>query len=84
MANRKLIIGIAAAAAALAGTALIISRQRSRTRKYQLQVEEAKENFKSKLDDLQRKARKQYKNSPDEAKDAIADATARAGRSAKA
>ena len=59
---------------------IVISRRRSSKRKYELQVEEAKEHFKSKLEDLQRKARKQYKNSPDEAKDAIASATARAGR----
>ena len=80
MANKKLIIGIAAAAAALTAVGIVVSRRRSSKRKYELQVEEAKEHFKSKLEDLQRKAKKQYKNSPDEAKDAIANATARAGR----
>jgi high-affinity Fe2+/Pb2+ permease len=81
MANKKLFIGIAAAAAALAAVGIVLSRQRYSKRKYEDQVDEAKQHFKSKLNELQRKAQKQYKNSPDEAKDAIANATARAGRS---
>ena len=84
MANKKLIIGMAAAAAALAATAIVIYRKRSSRLQYEEQVEEAKENFKSKLDDLQRKAKKHYKNSPEEAKDAIANATHRAERTAGA
>ena len=84
MANKKLIIGIAAGAAALAAVGLILSRQRSSKRRYEEQVEEAKEHFKSKLNDLQRKAKKQYKNSPEETKDAIAGAKSRAGKTANA
>lgn len=77
MANKKLIIGIAAGAAALAAVGIILSKQRSSRRKYEGQVEEAKEHFKSKLNELQRKAKKQYKNSAEETKDAVAGAKAR-------
>ena len=78
MANKKLFIGLAAGAAALTAVGLYISKQRSAKRKYEGQVEDAKEHFKSKLHELQRKAKKQYKNSRPETQDAIASAKSRA------
>ena len=62
MKNKKLILGIAAGAALLAGAAVIVSRRRSK-RKYEGQVSEARENFKGKLNELQRRAEKEYRNS---------------------
>lgn len=61
MNNKKLILSIAAGAAVLAGAAVIVARKRTQN-KYRANVEEAKENFKSKLNELQRKAQKEYKN----------------------
>jgi len=77
MANKKLIIGLAAGAAALAAVGLYVAKQRSSKRKYETQVDEAKEHFKSKLNELQRKAKKHYKNSGGETRDAIAGAKTR-------
>lgn len=77
MPNKKLVIGIAAGAAVLAGAALIIAKQRNNS-KYRAHVEEAKEHFKHKLDRLQQKAKKEYKNAADKAGDAVNAAADRA------
>jgi len=61
MKNKTLIFGIAAGAAVLAGAAVVVARKRTQN-KYRAHVEEAKENFKSKLNELQRKAQKEYKS----------------------
>lgn len=78
MSNKKLIIGIAAGAAALAAVGILISRNRSRRMEFEAQAEEAKANFKSKLNELQRKAKKEYKNSAEETRDTINSAKERA------
>ncbi|MXN89797.1 hypothetical protein GR160_01025 [Flavobacterium sp. Sd200] len=77
MANKKLILGIAAGAAVLAGAAVVVARKRSQN-KYRAQVEEAKENFKGKLNELQRKAQKEFKNASSDAKEAVNSAKERA------
>jgi len=77
MANKKLFYGIAAGVAALAVVGLVAAKQRSK-RKFESQVDEAKQNFKSKLSELQRKAKKEYKNSGGETKDAVNSAKERA------
>jgi gas vesicle protein len=77
MANKKLILGIAAGAAVLAGAAVIVARKKSH-KKYRAQVEEAKENFKGKLNELQRKAQKEFKNTSSDAKGAVNSAKDRA------
>ena len=59
MNNKKVILSIAAGAAVLAGAAVIVARKRTQN-KYRAHVEEAKENFKSKLNELQRKAQREY------------------------
>lgn len=61
MSNKKLVLGIAAGAAILAGAAVIIAKKRN-NKVYRAHVEEAKENFKHKLNELKRKAEKEYKN----------------------
>ena len=77
MQNKKLILSIAAGAAVLAGAAVIIARKKSQS-KYKANVEEAKQNFKSKLNELQRKAQKEYKNVASDSKDAVNTAQVRA------
>ena len=77
MSNKKLILSIAAGAALLAGAAVIVARKRSQN-KYKANVEEAKENFKSKLSQLQRKAKKEYQNSVSETESAVNSAKERA------
>ena len=77
MKNKKLILGIAAGAALLAGAAVIVSRRRSK-KKYEGQVSEARENFKGKLNELQRRAEKEYRNSASDVKDAVNSAKERA------
>lgn len=77
MNNKKLILGIAAGAALLAGAAVIISRRRAK-RNHQLDIDAAKEHFKGKLNELQRKAQKEYKNTGADIKDAVNTAKDRA------
>lgn len=77
MNNKKLIIGIAAGAALLAGAAVLISRRRA-SKRYATDIQDAKENFRSKLNELQRKAQKEYKNAGGDVKDAINTAKDRA------
>jgi mannitol-specific phosphotransferase system IIBC component len=77
MKNKKLIVGLAAGAAAL-GVAAIILNKRRKANQFSAQAEEAKSNFKKKLNELQRKAQKEYKNSAAETKDTVNAAADRA------
>jgi gas vesicle protein len=77
MANKKLILAIAAGAAVVAGAAVLLARKNSH-KKYQAHVDEAKENFKSKLSQLQRKAKREYQNSASETESAVNSAKQRA------
>jgi len=77
MRNKKTIVGIALGAAVLAGAAVIIARKRSKKR-YEAQVDEARENFKGKLSQLQRKAQKEYKNAASDVTDVVNSAKDRA------
>jgi gas vesicle protein len=78
MGNKKMILGIAAGAAVLAGAAYVIARKRSNKRKFEAHVDEAKENFKGKLNELQRKARKEFGNTADDAAEMVNNAKERA------
>lgn len=78
MSNKKVIIGIAAGVAALATAGLIIAKKRRDSKRFHEQAEEAKEHFKGKLSELQRKAGKEVKNSSDEVKDVVNAAKERA------
>ncbi len=75
--NRKTVIGIAAGAAALAGAAWYISKKRTQE-KGEHSLDEAKENFKGKLNELQRKASKELKNAGNDTKEAVNAAKDRA------
>lgn len=77
MKNKKLILGIAAGAAILAGAAVVIARRRAK-RNHQLDIQDAKDHFKGKLNELQRKAQKEYRNAGDDVKDAVNTAKDRA------
>lgn len=76
MNNKKLILGIAAGAAALAVAGVLISRKRSRKAQFEGAIEGAKDNFKSKLHELKRKAGKELKTGG--AKEAMNSAKERA------
>lgn len=77
MKNKKLILGITAGIAALAIAGILIAKRRSGSR-FEEEAGEARQNFKKKLNDLQRKAQKEYKNSAAETKDAVNAARERA------
>jgi len=77
MRNKKLIIGIAAGAAILAGAAVIISKKRA-SKRYADDINSARDHFKGKLSELERKAKKELKNGTGELKDAVNTAKDRA------
>lgn len=70
MKNKKLIIGIAAGAAVLAGAALIIAKRRSH-KCHDLDIEEVKKDFRNKLKELQSKAEKEARNAASDTKEAF-------------
>ena len=78
MNNKKLAISIAAGAAALAGAAVLVYRNKSKKKAFRETVEEAKGNMKGKLNELQRKAKKEYQNSSSETQEAVNSAKDRA------
>lgn len=75
--TRKAILGIAAGAAAV-GTALYLLKKRADRREFESHAADAKENFKGKLNELQRKASKEVKNVTAETKEAVNAAKDRA------
>lgn len=62
MSNKKLIVGIAAGAAALATAAVFLFRKRAKQHAFEERVEEAKENMEGKLNELHKKAEKEVKS----------------------
>lgn len=76
--NKKVILGVAAGAAALAVAGLIIAKKRKDSNRFHQQADEARENFKGKLNELQRKAGKELKSSSSDAKEAVNSAKERA------
>ena len=77
MRNKKLILGIAAGAAILAGAAVIISKRKA-SKRYAQDVNAARDHFKGKLNELERKAKKELKNGASDLKDAVNTAKDRA------
>ncbi len=75
--NKKVVLGIAAGAAALGVAALIVNKRRSAS-KFAAEAEEAKGTFKKRLKELQRKAKKEYNNTSGDAKEVINAAADRA------
>jgi uncharacterized membrane protein YccC len=78
MANKKVIIGAAVAAAVLAGVAVAITVRNRKKAKYRNHVDEAKETFKGKLNELQRKAEKEYRKATSAADNVVNAAANRA------
>lgn len=78
MANKKVIIGAAVAAAVLAGVAVAITVRNKKKAKYRAHVDEAKETFKGKLNELKRKAEKEYKKGGNKTEDVVNAAANRA------
>lgn len=76
--NRKIVIGVAAGAVALAGAAAYFAKRRNDRKKFEANAAEAKENFKGKLNELQRKAGKELKNTANDTKEAVNNAKERA------
>ena len=68
--NKQTIIGIAAGAAALVIAGFIYAR-RNRTTEYDEQNNTLRDSFKGKLNSLQRKAQKEYRNSIAEGDDNV-------------
>ena len=61
MSNKKLVLGIAAGVAALAVVGLLVAKKKkSKKEKFADAAQDAKDNFKSKLQELQRKAKKEF------------------------
>ncbi len=77
MSNKKLILGIAVGAAVLAGAAVVISRRRA-NKNHELDIQGTKDHFRGKLNEMKRKAQKEYKNAGADVKDAVNTAKDRA------
>ncbi|WP_417353059.1 hypothetical protein [Flavobacterium alkalisoli] len=76
--NRKTMIGIAAGAVALAGVAAYFAKRRNDRKNFEANAAQAKDHFKGKLNELQRKAGKELKNAAAETKEAVNSAKERA------
>jgi len=60
MSNKKLILGVAAGVAALAVVGVLVAKKKSKKNKLSAKAEEAKDNFRSKLQDLKKKATREF------------------------
>lgn len=60
MSSKKLVLGIAVGVAAIAVVGLIVAKKKSKKNKLSGKALEARDNFKSKLNELQRKAKKEF------------------------
>lgn len=74
--DKRLILGVAAGVAAL-GVVALLSNKKSK-KKLQKKAAEAKDNFKSKLQELQRKAKREYGEMAADSENAINVAKSRA------
>lgn len=75
--NKKTLLIAAASVAALALLGLAIDKK-SKKKKFEKATSQAKSNFRSKLNELQRKAKKEYQNSDSEVKNVVNAAKDRA------
>lgn len=62
MSNKKLILGVAAGVAALAVVGILVAKKKSKKNQLSSKASEAKDNFRSKLQDLKKKATKEFNN----------------------
>lgn len=80
MQNKRVILGVAAGVAILAVGGLLVAKRKKSKKSYEAKVEEAKQNFKRKLDKLHSKAEKHYKSAQSETLDAVNEAKERASQ----
>ena len=70
MSNKKLIIGVAAGVALLTAAGILLyKKKKTKKEKFIDEAEHLAENFKSKLNNLQRKAQKEFKNASNTGED---------------
>jgi len=78
MNNKKLILGVAAGVAALAVVGILVAKKKSKKNQFAARAEEAKDNFKSKLQELQKKAKKEFNSSLEDGENIVNKAKDRA------
>lgn len=78
MSSKKIILGVAAGVAALAIVGILASKNKSKKKKFIEKAEEAKDHFKGKLSELQRKAQKEFNSKVEDGHDALNQAKDRA------
>ena len=78
MSNKKLILGIAAGVAALAIVGVLATKKKSKKKQLSAKAQEAKENFRGKLQEWQKKAKKEYSNSLEDGENLVNKAKDRA------
>ncbi|MFY0481005.1 LPXTG cell wall anchor domain-containing protein [Flavobacterium sp. PLA-1-15] len=70
MSNKKVIVGVAAGVALLTAAGILLyNRKKSKKDRFIDEAEHLAENFKSKLNSLQRKAQKEFKNTANTGED---------------
>lgn len=69
MSNKKIIIGVAAGVAAITAIGILLYKNRSKKAKYIDAAEDVADQFRNKLNSLQRKAKKEYKNIVEDGED---------------
>jgi len=78
MSNKKLILGVAAGVAALAVVGILIAKKKSKKNQLSGRAEEAKDNFKAKLQELQKKAKKEFNSTLEDGENLVNKAKDRA------
>lgn len=78
MSNKKLILGVAAGVAALAVVGLIVAKKKSKKGQLCAKAEEAKDNFKSKLQELKKKATREFNSTLEDSENLVNKAKDRA------
>lgn len=78
MSSKKIILGVAAGVATLAIVAVLASKNKSKTKKLMQKAEDAKDHFKGKLSELQRKAQKEFNHKAEQGEELVNHAKDRA------
>lgn len=78
MSNKKLILGVAAGVAALAVVGILVAKKKSKKNKLSGKAEEAKDNFRSKLQELKKKATKEFNSTLEDGENLVNKAKDRA------
>lgn len=78
MSNKKLILGVAAGVAALAIVGVLVAKKKSKKGQLSARADEAKENFSAKLQELKKKAKREFHNSLEDGENLVNKAKDRA------